>query len=383
VKSICAVEGVEAAGIREGRFGLALIRAAGTAAGVFTSNVVQAAPVVLMRERLRRGSLSAVAVNSGCANAFTGEAGLDDARRMAAHAAEALGIAPEECGVASTGVIGTRLDLDRIASQCREVAPRVARTATGEVEAARAIMTTDTVDKHALAEAGGATVAGIAKGSGMIAPSMATMLGFIYTDAEISAPVLRDSLRRAVRRTFNRVVVDGDQSTNDAVLATATGESGRVNQSAFDTALERVCRSLAIQIARDGEGATRLIEVTVTGAPDEEAAERVARSVAGSSLVKTAVYGNDPNWGRVVAAAGYAGVDFDPNRLSLWCGDGARREPLVRTGEVVFDRARAKAAMAGERVVFEIDLAAGGGSATAWGCDLTEAYVEINGTYTT
>lgn len=383
MKSICAVEGVEAGGARDGKYGLALIRATGTAAGVFTTNVVQAAPVTLMRERVRRGTLSAMVVNSGCANAFTGAAGLEDARRMAASAAEALGTAPEECGVASTGVIGTRLDLSRIAAQCREVAPRVARTAAGEEAAARAIMTTDTVDKHALAEAGGARVAGIAKGSGMIAPSMATMLGFIYTDAEIPASALQDSLRRAVRRTFNRVVVDGDQSTNDAVLATATGAAGGVNQSAFDTALEQVCRSLAVQIARDGEGATRLIEVTVTGAPDEEAAAQVARSVVGSSLVKTAVYGTDPNWGRVIAAAGYAGVDFDPDRLSLWCGDGTRREPLVRSGEAVSDRARAKAAMAGERVVFEIDLDAGEGTATAWGCDLTEAYVEINGMYTT
>ncbi|MHC1626987.1 MAG: bifunctional glutamate N-acetyltransferase/amino-acid acetyltransferase ArgJ [Methanoculleaceae archaeon] len=383
MKSICAVAGVEAGGTREGRFGLALIRASGNAAGVFTTNIVKAAPVILMRERISRGRLSGVVVNSGCANAFTGAAGLEDAHLMVETAAEAMGIEAEECGVCSTGVIGTRLDLPLIASQCREVGPRLARSPEAESAAARAIMTTDTVEKHALVEAGGIRVAGIAKGSGMIAPSMATMLGFIYTDAEIPQAALRDSLRRAVRRTFNRLVVDGDRSTNDTVLITATGEAGRVNMSRFDSAIEEVCRSLAIQIARDGEGATRLIEVTVTGAPDEEAAAQVARSIVASPLVKTAVYGGDPNWGRVVAAAGYAGVEFDPDCISLWCGDGTRREPLVTAGSVVPDRDRAKALMAGDRVVFELDLASGEGRATAWGCDLTEEYVEINGRYTT
>jgi glutamate N-acetyltransferase/amino-acid N-acetyltransferase len=244
-------------------------------------------------------------------------------------------------------------------------------------------MTTDTFPKHALVKADGFAVGGIAKGSGMIAPNMGTMLAFIYTDAALSQAQLSRALRQATRRSFNRVVVDGDTSTNDIALCTATGEAGTVNYRKFCTALEDCCRSLAQQVAADGEGATKLIEVTVMGAPDEEAAADVARTVVGSPLVKTAVYGEDPNWGRVVAAAGRAGVAFDPNGISLWISDGTKRSPLVKGGEIIADLAQAKKAMHGRRVVFILDLGAGTATATAWGCDLTEKYVEINGRYTT
>jgi glutamate N-acetyltransferase/amino-acid N-acetyltransferase len=252
-----------------------------------------------------------------------------------------------------------------------------------EEQAARAIMTTDLVPKHALAERGRFRVGGICKGSGMIAPRMGTMLAFLYTDAEVEMSNLQDMLRRVTRRTFNRVVVDGDMSTNDIALCTATGKTGKVHASSVESALEECCRSLARQIAADGEGATKLIEVRVTGAPDEEGAAEIARIIAVSPLVKTAVYGEDPNWGRIVAAAGHAGVKFDPYKVSLWIGEGEGRVPLVEEGAIVVDLARAKTAMQEKRVIFELSLKEGSGEATAWGCDLTEKYVQINGRYTT
>jgi len=379
VKSICAVEGVFAAGLKDGKFGLALIRASGTAAGVFTSNLVRAAPVELMMERLQRGALEAIVVNSGCANAYTGERGYRDAVEMSAIAASSLGLEPEAVGVASTGVIGRYLDLPLIRMQCGRASPLLARSAEAEEAAARAIMTTDTFPKHALLKTESFTVGGIAKGSGMIAPNMGTMLAFIYTDAEVEAPELREILRQATRRSFNRVVVDGDTSTNDAAFCTATGAAGKVNRDDLAKGIEAVCRDLAIQIARDGEGATKLLMVTVRGAPDEEGAAAVARTIVASPLVKTAVYGEDPNWGRVVAAAGRAGVEFDPYAVSLRVGDVT----LVHRGETVAELEAAKAAMHGNTVAFDLDLATGDGQATAWGCDLTERYVEINGKYTT
>jgi len=379
VKSICAVDGVTAWGVREGRFGLALVRASGAAAGVFTSNRVRAAPVELMMERMRRGELDAIVANSGCANAYTGERGMRDAAQMCEIAAGLLRLDAEAVGVASTGVIGRYVDLLRIRSQCEEAARRLARNAGAEELAARAIMTTDTFPKHALVRTESFTVGGIAKGSGMIAPNMGTMLAFIYTDAETEAPILHGLLRQAARRTFNRVVVDGDTSTNDAAFCTATGAAGPVDQHDLEVALEAVCRQLAVQIARDGEGATKLLEVTVRGAADEEEAAQVARTVIGSPLVKTAVHGEDPNWGRVIAAAGRSGAEFDPYAVSLRVGG----VPLVADGEIVADLARARAAMRGGTVVFELDLAAGDGAATAWGCDLSGEYVEINGRYTT
>jgi len=383
MKSICGVEGVTAWGLKEGKFGLALIRADGEAAGVFTTNLMKAPPIRLMEERISRGTLSAVMANSGCANAYTGSRGQGDALEMAAIGAEALHLLPEEVGVASTGVIGRYLNLPLIKDQCRRVAPHLARTEEAEVLAARAIMTTDLTEKHSLVRRETFSVGGITKGSGMIAPNMGTMLAFIYTDAEVGAQKLREALKSATRRTFNRVVVDGDMSTNDIALCTATGKAGHVNPQEFSTALEECCRALAIQIAEDGEGASKLLEVTVQGAPGEEEAATVAKTVVTSPLVKTAVYGADPNWGRVIAAAGRAGIEFDPDRVNLWMGDGRESVPLVTKGEIVVDLVRAKALMQGKKVTFTLDLAAGSSKATAWGCDLTEKYVEINGRYTT
>jgi len=382
-KSICAVKGVSAFGMKEGKYGLALIRASGTAAGVFTENLVKAAPIEVMRKQIKRGRLDAIIANSGCANAYTGRKGYEDAVAMTEFAGTALGVDTQNVGVASTGVIGRYLDLPRIRRQCEVVAPKLSRSAQAEALTAQAIMTTDTFPKHALVERETFSVGGIAKGSGMIAPMMGTMIAFIYTDAEIGKKPLKEALKRATKRSFNRVVVDGDMSTNDVALCTATGESGKVNSREFSEALEECCRLLAQQIAADGEGATKLIEVIVKGAKKEDGAAKVARTIIESPLVKTAVYGEDPNWGRVVAAAGRAGVRFDPSAISLSISDGTARYPLVIAGEICADLKKAKEAMHGKKVIFELDLASGKKEATAWGCDLTERYVEINGRYTT
>ena len=382
-KSLCAVKGVTANGVKEGKFGLALIRASGTSAGVFTANLARAAPIELMRKQIRKGRLEAVIANSGCANAYTGQRGYNDAVTMTEYAGSALGVDRSAVGVASTGVIGRYLDLPLIRRQCADVALNLTSSPAAEDRTVKAIMTTDLYPKHALVEKEDFTIGAIAKGSGMIAPNMGTMLAFIYTDAEIAAQPLREALRASTRRTFNRVVVDGDTSTNDIALCTATGESGKVKPAEFSAALETCCRSLARQIAADGEGASKLLEVTVRGAPKEEAAAKVARVVIESPLVKTAVYGEDPNWGRVIAAAGRAGVKFDPNGVSLWISDGKNKHPLVKSGEIIADLTKAKAAMHGKNVIFILDLGAGKEEATAWGCDLTEKYVEINGKYTT
>ncbi|HTY15388.1 MAG TPA: bifunctional glutamate N-acetyltransferase/amino-acid acetyltransferase ArgJ [Methanoregulaceae archaeon] len=383
MKSICGVRGVLAAGVKEGKYGLTLIRAEGTAAGVFTSNLVKAPPVLLMQEKIKRGKLDAVIANSGCANAYTGKRGCEDASKMAEIAGTAIGVDPGAVGVASTGVIGRYLDLPLITRQTKKIAPLLAHSPSAEDDAARGIMTTDLFEKHALVRKERFSVGGITKGSGMIAPNMGTMLAFLYTDAEVSARDLRDALRQAAKRTFNRVIIDGDESTNDIALCTATGECGKVKKQEFSEALEECCRNLAVQIATDGEGATKLIEIRVDGAPSEDDAAVVARTVGGSPLVKTAVYGEDPNWGRIIAAAGRAGVKFDPGAVSLWISDGVSRADLVKDGEIVVDLAHAKSLMGGKKVVFGLDLNAGREHATAWGCDLTERYVEINGRYTT
>jgi glutamate N-acetyltransferase/amino-acid N-acetyltransferase len=336
-----------------------------------------------MRTQIKKGTMEAVIANSGCANAYTGKKGYADAVAMTEYAGSALNIEPDLVGVASTGVIGRYLDLPLIQRLCEEIAPKIDRTPEAETLAAQAIMTTDTFAKHALVQRETFNVGGITKGSGMIAPNMGTMLAFIYTDAGIGAKPLLQALRQATRRTFNRVVVDGDTSTNDIALCTATGEAGRINPAEFSPALEECCRLLARQIATDGEGATKLLEVTVKGARTEEGAAKVARTIIESPLVKSAVYGEDPNWGRVIAAAGRAGVDFDPNAISLWISDENTKYPLVDSGRIIADLKKAKEAMHGRKVIFVLDLSTGKEEATAWGCDLTERYVEINGRYTT
>jgi glutamate N-acetyltransferase / amino-acid N-acetyltransferase len=360
--------------------------AGGAAAVVVTTNVVKAAPLLVTREAVQGGNVRAVVVNSGVANAATGERGLEDARKMQALAAAELGLEPEEVAVASTGVIGEHLPMDRVEAGIKEAAASLSSDGSPFAEA---ILTTDTRTKEAVAtvEVGGevVTVGGVAKGSGMIHPNMATMLAFVTTDAAVEEKCLQNALNGAAERTFNRITVDGDTSTNDMVLLMANGAAGNepLTQSspdypAFEEAVEAVMQELAKEIARDGEGATKLIEVVVEGAKDEASAAALAKAVVGSSLVKTAAYGEDANWGRVLAAMGYAGVPFDPEGLEIYFGP----VKVFEKGEpVAHDAVEANATLAGDEVVVTTRLGEGEGSASAWGCDLTHEYVEINGSY--
>jgi glutamate N-acetyltransferase/amino-acid N-acetyltransferase len=361
-----------------------------SAAGLFTTNRVQAAPVLVCRETLAAaaGRVRGVLYNSGCANAVTGERGLADARRMRELGAAAIGARPDELLVLSTGVIGKFLDMEKLSRGVTTLRSHSALRTSGD--AARAIMTTDTRAKLAfsrLALAGGrATIAGFAKGAGMIHPNMATMLAVITTDARLDPARLDRSLRAAVERSFNRISVDGDMSTNDTVLVLASGASGAVvgddDEPEFIDTLTDVCGSLARQIARDGEGATRLVELRITGGATERQAHRVGDAIACSPLVKTAIHGNDPNWGRILAAAGYSGEPIEPDRVGLWFGDGDV-QLLDRGLPVAFDAARASALLKQDPAIVHLDLGLGSASAVVWTCDLSAEYVRINADYTT
>jgi glutamate N-acetyltransferase/amino-acid N-acetyltransferase len=358
------------------------------AAGVFTTNKVCAAPVRYSRARLEGGLAQAVVFNSGNANACTGEQGMRDAEQMAELAAARLGIPAQLVQVASTGVIGVQLPMERISDGLA----RLTWSREGGRQAAEAIMTTDTFAKEVAVRltVGGrvVTVGGMAKGSGMIHPNMATMLGFLTTDASLEGAYAQHLLRRVVDATFNMVSVDGDTSTNDTLLLLANGESGApvlrggdAASDAFAEALHHVARQLTIMLARDGEGATKVIEVTARGAETIEDARRVAMAVVQSPLVKTAVYGADPNWGRIACAAGYSGAALDQERLDVAMAGTV----LMRHGTPLpFDRAGVVAALkTADQVPIEVNLHLGAYEATAWGCDLTEGYVDINGRYTT
>jgi glutamate N-acetyltransferase/amino-acid N-acetyltransferase len=361
------------------------------AAGVFTTNRVQAAPLIVDRDHLAttNGRARAVIANSGCANAVTGTRGLADARFMATLAARTLGGSAEEVLVLSTGVIGVYLDMDKIERGISTLPSPLARTTAAD--AARAITTTDTVAKVASAEirlAGGTVqVAGFAKGAGMIHPQLATMLAVITTDAVIEPDPLGHALRAAVATSFNRISVDGDRSTNDTVLALASGASqvvvGEADDAAFTGVLAAVCASLARQIARDGEGATRLVELRVSGAASEAQAHRVGDAIACSPLVKTAIHGNDPNWGRVLAAAGYSGEPIEPERVRLWFGEGDALQVLERGLPLPFDRGRASKLLDEDPAVIHLDLGLGAASVVLWTCDLSAEYVRVNAEYTT
>ncbi len=374
---VCAVRGVRAYGIKEGKNGLAVITGSGASAGVFTRNKIIAAPLVVTREHLKSQQLSAIVANSGCANAFTGEQGLSDAASMAGIAAGRLGVPTGSIAPASTGVIGVPLDMGWIEDRINSVIAGLSDTAEGSTAAARSIMTTDTCPKEfAIELASGVRIGGIAKGSGMIFPDMATMLAFIYTDAAVPYETLNSCLKRAVDRSFNMIVVDGDTSTNDMVLLTATAkmEPG-LSDLEFQEGLDCVCTELAKMIVRDGEGAERFIEARVTGAKTDEDAKKAAKAIVRSPLVKTAVHGEDPNWGRVIAAAGYSGADLDPDRITL-----------AISGVTVVDRGRivdgAVVDMSGTDIEIAVDLGLGAYEAVAWGCDLTCEYVRINADYT-
>lgn len=381
-----------AAGIKKtGALDLALIVSDRlcNAAAVFTQNTFPAAPVLYDRaliERHRVG-LQAVAINAGCANACTGEAGLADATAMARAVELALGLTPNSAAVMSTGVIGPRLPMEKIILGIETAANQL--SPDGAESAARAIMTTDTRPKVALREVGGAQLWGMCKGSGMIHPNMATMLAVVITDAMIAPLQLDAWLRKAVNVSFNAISVDGDMSTNDTVLVLANGAAGAVDETAFTYALTDLCTDLAQQIVRDGEGATKFITIQVQGAASAEEARRAAKAVANSPLVKTAFYGGDANWGRILAAVGYSGAEVDPARAQLWIaagssGPGAAALQLVAEGGPVdYAEAAAGAIFAGAEILVLVDLGVGDGTATVWTCDLSHAYVDINGHYRT
>ncbi|MGD0779983.1 MAG: bifunctional glutamate N-acetyltransferase/amino-acid acetyltransferase ArgJ [Dehalococcoidales bacterium] len=353
------------------------------AAGVFTTNKVKAAPVLLSRERLEKGKASAVVMNSGCANACTGRQGKADAVEMAELAAKHIGVKKENVLVASTGVIGTMLPMERI----RTALPKVVLSPKGGHDLARAIMTTDRVPKEAAVKADGFTIGGMMKGAGMIHPDMATMLCFLTTDAAVDVDFLRRSLNKAVTVSFNMISVDGDNSTNDTVVIMANGAAGgkTIAQSGakarvFQQALNKVCIYLAREAVRDGEGATKLIEVKVSGALNLRDARLAARTIVSSSLVKTAVCGSDPNWGRVLAAAGRSGAALEEAKTELFIGDTR----MMKKGAAVdFDKKAMIKYLDGKEVYINLNLHLGKAEATAWGCDLTEEYVKINAEYTT
>ncbi|SHE79706.1 bifunctional glutamate N-acetyltransferase/amino-acid acetyltransferase ArgJ [Desulforamulus putei] len=393
---VTAARGFSASGVpaglkKDGKLDLALIysEAPASAAGVYTTNLVKAAPLELTRRRVAAGTARAVIINAGNANACTGERGLTDAAAMARAAASSLGISEEEVLVASTGVIGVPLPVEKIAA----AAPKAAASLSKENHtlASRAIMTTDLVPKEYAVQVhikrSVVTIGGMAKGSGMIHPNMATMLCFITTDAAIGSEALQTALKKAVDRSFNMITVDGDTSTNDMVLALANGQAGNPeiktdteDYRLFYEGLLEVCTALAKMIARDGEGATRLIEVNVTGAPTKQDARLAARSVVGSNLFKAAVFGKDANWGRILCALGYSGATFDPTRADIFIGD----VQVARNGGAVeFDEERATEMLNQDPVTVFVDLKSGAYSATAWGCDLTYDYVRINGSYRT
>ena len=398
---ITAPHGFLAAGITAGLkasgnpdLSLLLAPEGAVCAGTFTTSLVRAACVDLCAERLvaSGGHARAVLTNSGQANACTGDRGLIDSLRATQALADRLGLASEEVLICSTGVIGVPIPMDTLLAGLDPLAE--ALSSEGGAAAARAILTTDLVDKQIALEAelGGRTVrlGGMAKGSGMIHPNMATMLGTLSCDAGVPAEIWQAMVKRAVDRSFNAITVDGDTSTNDTYLAFAAGEPLSPEfYDALEAGLTAVSQHLAKAIARDGEGATCLLEVRVEGAVDDAGARAIARTVCGSSLVKCAVHGRDPNWGRIVAAAGRAGVPFDPEAVALWLGE----HQLMAAGQpLAFDRAAASqymrqraagAYLQDDTVQIRLRLGDGPGGGLAWGCDLSDQYVRINADYTT
>jgi glutamate N-acetyltransferase / amino-acid N-acetyltransferase len=397
--TIEGVKGFQVAGVhcglkKDGALDFALIVSdvPCVAAGVFTTNQVKAAPVLVDMERIQQNpaNMRAVVVNSKCANACTGEQGITNARETARLVAEQIGCGAGDVLVMSTGVIGTQLPMDKI-----KHGVEVAGDSLGAdwSLAARAIMTTDTRPKMASVTVttpdGQYTVAGIAKGAGMIAPNMATLLSAVVTDAALSPDAAQTALKQAVSVSFNRVVVDGDMSTNDTLLLLANGASGvQADAVQFQDALTAVCTELAQLIVRDGEGVTKFITLTVQGAPSDEAAHQIANAIATSPLVKTAFFGNDANWGRIVAAAGRAGIALQPEAMKLWITPG---EAVGRTGEALllfdngmptaYQESQAMAIFKEPSVSILLDCGIGSGSATVWTCDLSHDYVSINGDY--
>lgn len=396
--SIVTPQGFKAAGLHCGLkktdrndLGVIVCDVPAVAAAVYTTNLIQAAPLKVTRESLQNGTLRAVVVNSGNANACTGKQGEADAYTMRASTAAQFGLDENDVAVASTGVIGELLKMDRVTSGIAGLPAKLSGGSEGAESFSQAILTTDLVKKEACVTVSingtKVTIAGTAKGSGMIHPNMATMLGFMTTDAVIDQEALQLLLRQTTNLTFNMITVDGDTSTNDMLVAMASGLAGHETLTphhpdwdAFAAGFHYVCQQLAKAIARDGEGASRLIEVRVDGAESNEDAEAIAKTVIGSSLVKSAMFGADANWGRIIAAVGRAGRPVNPDTVDITIGPIS---VLEQSRPVPFDEDAALAYLQGDTVDIEVKLHVGNGSATAWGCDLTYDYVRINAAYRT
>ena len=367
--------------------GLLLSESSSSVGGVFTTNVIRSPSVSLTQERVARGKVRALVVNSGIANACVGSQGYDDAVAVTAEVADRLGLRPEEVLIGSTGIIGVELPMALL----RSGIAKIEVSENGGHELARAILTTDTHPKEAsvsfLCRGKTVTIGGIAKGSGMIHPNMATMLCYLATDAEVEASFLQMALKKSADSSFNMLSVDGDSSTNDTVLIFSNGAAGAGPIEAvssegdlFQEALDRLCVHLTRELAMDGEGASRLIEVKVEGAATQSAARLAARTVVSSNLVKSAVHGADPNWGRIIAALGRSGAEVEEDKIALYVNDVC----IVEDGRPIpFHRDGVVALMQGPKVSFRIRLNLGTGEATAWGCNLSEEYVTFNSAYTT
>ena len=380
---VCAPMGFKALGKaigikKSGKHDLAVIfsEVLADAAAVYTSNKVKGAPLIVTKKHLNNGKAQAVIVNSGVANVCTGEKGIKDAEDMASMAAKEMGISPSDVIVASTGVIGKFLPMEKISSGLKGIKDELSANS----KVAKAIMTTDLAEKSIAVKEDNFTIGAIAKGSGMIHPNMATMLCFITADAKIPAKKLQKMLKNAVDISFNMISVDMDTSTSDMVAIMANSLAGKVNEAKFQNALDYVCIELAKKIAKDGEGATKLIQVNVKNAATDEDAKKIAKAVVSSNLVKCAVYGNDPNWGRIMCAAGNSGAKFDEEKIDIYFDDNA----IVKNGTGVdFNYEHIKKVMNKEKLDINIDLKNGNKNATAYGCDMTEDYIKINALYTT
>ena len=400
---VCAAQGFRAAGLHVGvkthnvnKKDVALIvsDADCAAAAVFTTNVVKAAPIHVTKAHLANGRARAVVANSGNANACA-PLGEENAERMCAAAAKAIGCGAEDVLVCSTGVIGQTLRVNVIEEGMEELASLLEQSGAGSDAAAHAIMTTDTVKKEAAVETtvGGKTVriGGIAKGSGMIHPNMGTMLCFITTDCSISPEMIREALVDTAHVSFNRISVDGDTSTNDTCLVLANGLAGNEtitgegeDYAAFLEALKALCVRLARMMAKDGEGARHLITCTVSGAKDEESAQTIAKSVISSTLTKAAIFGCDANWGRVLCAMGYSGEEFDPDKVDVAFASAAGEILVCRQGRGLdFDEDLAKRILTEDEVEIRVRMGEGDAACTCWGCDITYDYIKINGDYRT
>lgn len=389
-------KGFKAAGVKagikkSGNLDLALIYTEKEAAvaGVFTKNAVAAAPVIVSREVVKGGKAHAIVANAGCANACTGETGLANARKMAALAAAEVGCAPDEVLVGSTGIIGVNLPMDKLEAGIKAAAAELSED--GSKNAGNAIITTDTYSKACSCEVeiGGQAVrfGAIAKGSGMIQPNMATMLCYITTDANISSQLMQKALSEIVEVSFNMISVDGDMSTNDTVLVLANGASGaaEITDSSpeyekFYATLKEICQELSKRIAADGEGATKFLTINVSGTKTFEDAKTVAMSIAKSPLVKTAFFGEDPNWGRVICAVGYAGIPMVPEKTVIKFGG----VPVYANGlGAEFNEDDIHKVMAEHDIVIDVEMGMGDAQATVWSCDFSYEYVKINGEYHT